>query len=263
MARIHSMARMGRYQEVGDCLAAGADPNAVSVKGWTPLLLAAREGHVEILRLLLKAGADPRMPLPNGRTALHLAVGKENSEVIRTLLAAGADIDAVDRKGDTPLIEAAHFCRHAAIAVLREAGADLTVRDKKGKTVEEWLDEGGIPGYFKKQFPDMYPEPDEPGQPPSADERTVAEVRKQMAEGLSPEEYAAKHGRYILIWSYGYYRYRDPEMEAWVHEFEAILFSSKRLAEAEERHLKGEDLEHARKKQKARERRQKRTRKSD
>ena len=44
---------------VKDCLAKGADINAkLERSGWTALMFAASEGHVEILSFLIPGGAD-------------------------------------------------------------------------------------------------------------------------------------------------------------------------------------------------------------
>jgi hypothetical protein len=56
-------------------LAAGADPNAIDTWGHTPVLLAARFGHIELLRQLVSAGGDPRHRDHSGRNALHWSRG--------------------------------------------------------------------------------------------------------------------------------------------------------------------------------------------
>jgi ankyrin repeat protein len=49
----------------------GVDPNSKGVGSLTPLLLAARLGHKEMVNLLLtKNGVDPDPKDDNGRTAL-------------------------------------------------------------------------------------------------------------------------------------------------------------------------------------------------
>ena len=76
-------------------LAAGADPNARSARGFTPLLFAAREGHVGILGPLVRAGADVDDTLPaNGMSALVLAVYNAQYDLANALLELGADPDA-------------------------------------------------------------------------------------------------------------------------------------------------------------------------
>ena len=76
-------------------LAAGADPHARSDRGFTPLLFAAREGHVGVLDRLVRAGADVDDTLPaNGMSALVLAVYNAQYDFANALLELGADPDA-------------------------------------------------------------------------------------------------------------------------------------------------------------------------
>ncbi|CAK8694442.1 unnamed protein product [Clavelina lepadiformis] len=42
-------------------------------RGWTPLMLAARNGHLDVIELLLKNGADPLAMNKNGQTATDVA----------------------------------------------------------------------------------------------------------------------------------------------------------------------------------------------
>jgi ankyrin repeat protein len=76
-------------------LAAGADPNARSGRDFTPVLFAAREGHVDVLDALVRAGADVDDALPsNGMSALVLAVYNAQYDFAKALLDLGADPDA-------------------------------------------------------------------------------------------------------------------------------------------------------------------------
>ena len=89
-------------------LALNANPDVVLTAtdglGRTPLLVAARSGKDDIVRLLLAAGmlsnASADVSLIS---ALHLAAEAGHADVTKTLLAAGANVDAYDRWGRTPL----------------------------------------------------------------------------------------------------------------------------------------------------------------
>ena len=84
-------------------LEAGADPHARSEGGFTPLLFAAREGHVDVLRALARGGANVDDTLPdNGMSALVMAVYNAQYDFARALLDAGADPNA-DANGWTAL----------------------------------------------------------------------------------------------------------------------------------------------------------------
>lgn len=53
--------------------------------------------------MLLKAGADPNAKSKKGRTPLHDAAFNALSDMVTVLLRAGADVHSQDNEGDTPL----------------------------------------------------------------------------------------------------------------------------------------------------------------
>jgi len=72
--------------------------------GATPLIDAARNGHVEVTRLLLKALADVNLQENNRRTALIWASRNGYTSVVRLLLKAkGIDFTLQDSHGTTAL----------------------------------------------------------------------------------------------------------------------------------------------------------------
>ena len=61
----------------------------VSVKqacdGWTPLLLAALKGHLEVVKFLVWIGCDKEAKHNDGSTLLHLASLNGHLEVVKYL----------------------------------------------------------------------------------------------------------------------------------------------------------------------------------
>jgi hypothetical protein len=63
------------------------------------------------------------------------------------------------------------------------------------------------------------------------DERPMADpfredwMRIWHAEGLTPEEWAARNAQDLLCFSGGEYRYADPAVNRWVQRLVAILFT--------------------------------------
>ena len=98
-------------------LEAGADPNAASADGTTPLMMAAGLGYrsyqphtprgrpsppVEAaVKVLVETGADVNAANEADFTALHAATFRGLNEVIAYLVEQGADIDARDFRGRT------------------------------------------------------------------------------------------------------------------------------------------------------------------
>ena len=113
-------------------LAAGADPNARTKEGTTPMHTAAYAwDNPAVVRELLKAGAAVDARNEGGATPLHNAVSAGNAA---TLLKAGADVNARTKDGSIPLHFAAFRGEPAVIAELLKAGSELNARTQDGLT---------------------------------------------------------------------------------------------------------------------------------
>ena len=95
----------GRGFEGRTPVANRTDPKAEEfASGWlTPLTLAAREGDVEMARILVSAGADVNAAAGDGKTALALAIFNGNYDVASFLVDNKADVNKADAQRFTPL----------------------------------------------------------------------------------------------------------------------------------------------------------------
>jgi uncharacterized protein len=82
-------ARGGHLEVVKALIALGADPNAKSLYDDTALMEAVENGNVEVVRLLLDKGADVTANA-FGRTALKIARTKGSEDIAEILRAHGA-----------------------------------------------------------------------------------------------------------------------------------------------------------------------------
>eukprot|EP01105_Mastigella_eilhardi_P004655 TRINITY_DN1621_c0_g1_i1.p1 TRINITY_DN1621_c0_g1~~TRINITY_DN1621_c0_g1_i1.p1 ORF type:complete len:855 (+),score=180.12 TRINITY_DN1621_c0_g1_i1:37-2601(+) len=101
----------------------------------TPLMLAALEGHTEVVRAVAAAGVAVCMARTDGTTALHLAAAHGRAAAAEALLAAGADFRE-DKSNRTPLHIACQH-GHAEVAKVLAAAASQGVaatRTKGGAT---------------------------------------------------------------------------------------------------------------------------------
>jgi ankyrin repeat protein len=119
----------------------------------TPLMAAAYNGNVELVRLFLSrdrevnvfsgdSGAKVKQGVVQFSrvTALHMAAVGGRPEAVDLILRAGADVNARDIRGMTPLMWAVATDRPqpAIVRLLIEHGADPLVRSSVGESAVDW-----------------------------------------------------------------------------------------------------------------------------
>lgn len=70
----------------------------------SPLYLAAQAGSVQACQTLLDLGADPNRKNSSAWTPLHIAASEGHADLISLLESYGADIHAVNLQGNTPVL---------------------------------------------------------------------------------------------------------------------------------------------------------------
>jgi ankyrin repeat protein len=147
----------------------GPDNPSPLMGGFTALVLASRENHVETVEALLGAGAELDVTTADGTSALHVAVLNAHFDLAADLLERGADPNLADARGRTPLFVAVDLRNLDVtevpgpplddaeslqlIARLLERGADpnVTIKAKlpyRGGLNPGWLQiEGATPFY--------------------------------------------------------------------------------------------------------------------
>lgn len=128
-------ATMGRTDLVPVLIAAGADVNAYDPRGFTPLILAAYNDHIDTVNALLVRKADPCKPdSTQGNTAQMGVAFKGYDPIAKALLRFGCEVDAQNKQGQTALMMAAMFGRQAQVDMLVAAGAKPQAKDAAGRT---------------------------------------------------------------------------------------------------------------------------------
>lgn len=128
---LHVAALAGHETIVAELIEAGADPALADQRQRTPLMEAARGGHLAVVEQLLRqlpdGGATQARALDaDGRSLLALACEAETATpaLIERLLALGVDPTQADREGKRPLDRAAEAGRWSLVAAL-DAGYRL------------------------------------------------------------------------------------------------------------------------------------------
>ena len=114
--------------------------------GDTCLMTAAFNGHLAICRLLLDKGAQVDAKSWDGWTPLHWAALRGRVEIVRLLCDHGADIEAQDNGGWRPLHHAA-MNGHISVVkeLVEERNAEINARDHLGKTALREAGDGNKP----------------------------------------------------------------------------------------------------------------------
>jgi ankyrin repeat protein len=89
------------------------------------MLTAAREGRLDIVRLLLDLGMNADIVDEGEMRALNIAAGSGAVDIVKLLLEHGADIDRPTKQYGGPLGFAAHFGKRATAEVLAPLSRDV------------------------------------------------------------------------------------------------------------------------------------------
>lgn len=120
-------ARYGHHEVVCLLLDAGAEIEPGPKWLSTPLINAATGGSYEIVADLIRHGANVNACDKQGSVALHLAAGRNYLDIVELLVEAGADINRRDLSEDVPLMESLCYNSVESALLLLRLGADYNI----------------------------------------------------------------------------------------------------------------------------------------
>ncbi|KAE8976298.1 hypothetical protein PR003_g26439 [Phytophthora rubi] len=126
--------RNGCPEVVKALLDEGISINEAGIEGWTPLAIAAFEGHTSVVALLAERGASLNTQVSSGATALIIACGMGHLVTVDILLSNGALIDLASADHWTPLLVASRNNHHDVVALLLFRGAQVDLKGPNGST---------------------------------------------------------------------------------------------------------------------------------
>lgn len=101
---------------------------------YTPLIIAAANGHFKIVKFLVSEGADINLGDRENTSALQNATLAGHEKIVKYLLSQGADINHVDTNGMNALQWAAYRGQTNMVKLLHENGLDINSSKPSGST---------------------------------------------------------------------------------------------------------------------------------
>lgn len=123
---------LGLTDIVSELLEVGCDPNPLNtIQGATPLHLASRNGHRDVVKALLDHKADAKHTGQYGRTVVHVATVFGHSKVVELLVReSDVDINARDEDNVTAVYVGSLWGNWKAVETLVKLGADPNIGDR-------------------------------------------------------------------------------------------------------------------------------------
>ncbi|XP_054166727.1 ankyrin repeat domain-containing protein 17-like isoform X2 [Oppia nitens] len=129
-------AQEGHLDLVRHLINSGANVNATTSSGDTALMYASENGHTDVAELLLQAGAHLEHEAEGGRTSIMKAARAGHLCTVQFLINKGANVNKVTTNNDhTPLSLACAGGHLAVVELLLANGADPTHRLKDSSTM--------------------------------------------------------------------------------------------------------------------------------
>lgn len=138
---------------------------ATNVRGTTPLIRAANNGDLEVVKLLLQHGADATLMTSDRQTAIMSTLAGRASEkqaldIINVLHDAGCDVNVValinhreDSRGGSALHYAVRKRYKEVMKKLAEWGIDMNAKDQDGLTALDYTQSRGFMAFMALQTP--------------------------------------------------------------------------------------------------------------
>ncbi|ELK29148.1 Kinase D-interacting substrate of 220 kDa [Myotis davidii] len=131
-------AEQGSLEIVKELIKNGANCNLEDLDNWTALISASKEGHLHVVEELLKCGANLEHRDMGGWTALMWACYKGRTDVVELLLSHGANPNVTGLYSVYPIIWAAGRGHADIVQLLLQNGAKVNCSDKYGTTPLVW-----------------------------------------------------------------------------------------------------------------------------
>ena len=144
-ANIHVQSEMGSNSIMsaaigtGDCdtvrwlIEKGVDVNHCNKEGFTAVLNAAQQGHLDVLKLLKERGANIHVQSEMGSNSImSAAIGTGDCDTVRWLIEKGVDVNHCDKNGLTAVLNAAQQGNLDVLKLLKERGANIHVQSEMG-----------------------------------------------------------------------------------------------------------------------------------
>ena len=127
---LHAAANFGRLDMVRLLAERGATVDGAGPGGETALLIASRQGHVDVVDLLLQLRANINVAAGEHRlTPLHAAAIGGHTRVAALLIGAGALVGAKASNGATPLVYALYHERLETADLLMKHSDEADLRN--------------------------------------------------------------------------------------------------------------------------------------